>query len=79
MACFDSSKTQAFYMLQGSDEFAALADCKIVAQDTCVTLPVHTHILALHSRVLCSAFAAHKEVCGRRRPIRRPVLAVLDA
>lgn len=61
-SCLDGSKPQAFY-LGADEEFAGLADASIISQDG-HNLPVHLHILSLHSRVLKSLFAAVHEGRG---------------
>lgn len=55
----DSTAPQAFY-LGADEEFAALADATITVQGGW-KLPVHSHILSLHSRVLKSVVAAVHE------------------
>ena len=52
---FDKSKPEACYLGDPQGDFAGLADATIVANG--YELPVHSHVLSLHSRVLRTVFA----------------------
>lgn len=51
---FDAANPQAFYLGERREELESLADAALVVEGT--RLPVHSQLLALSSRVLCSAF-----------------------
>lgn len=63
---FGSSQPQEFYLAMDSDSFAALADATFVAEGQ--ELPVHSQLLAMHSTVLRSLFAARGEVSAAPPP-----------
>ena len=59
-SAYDAKEPQAFYL--GPDpEFTLLADATMFGQGSCGQLPVHSHIVSMHSRVLKTLFAAVRE------------------